>query len=79
MDFVFGNPGDTPFVGDFDGDGTDSIGLHRASTGLVYYRNSLTEGIADSSFMYGNPGDRFVAAEWEGAPGGQDTVAMFRP
>ena len=79
LDFVFGNPGDTPFVEDFDGDGTDSIGLHRASTGLVYYRNSLTEGIADSSFVYGNPGDRFVAGEWEGAPGGQDTVAMFRP
>ena len=34
-DYLFGNPGDKPFVGDFDGDGEDTVGLHRESTGLV--------------------------------------------
>ncbi|RPI23707.1 MAG: hypothetical protein EHM57_03570, partial [Actinobacteria bacterium] len=55
--FIFGNPGDIPFVGDFDGDGIDSIGLHRQSTGEVYFRNSLSSGAADSSLVYGDPGD----------------------
>jgi hypothetical protein len=75
--FLFGNPGDTPFVGDFDGDGIDTVGLHRASTGFVYFRDSLTDGNADSSFFYGNPGDVILAGDWDGD--GDDTVAVFRP
>ena len=53
--FQFGNPGDKPFVGDFDGDGIDEVGLHRESTGFVYYRNTLTTGIADNQFFLGDP------------------------
>ena len=79
FDYVFGNPGDKPFVGDFDGDGTDTIGLHRESTGLVYFRNSHTRGIANEEFIYGNPGDQILAGEWHGGPGGGvDTVGIFR-
>ena len=67
------------FVGDFDRDGTDSIGLHRESTGLVYFRNSHTLGTADEEFIYGNPGDQILAGEWHGGPGGGvDTVGIFR-
>ncbi|HLE39501.1 MAG TPA: NHL repeat-containing protein, partial [Acidimicrobiia bacterium] len=40
--YYFGNPGDKPFVGDFNGDGTETVGLHRESTGLVYFRNTHT-------------------------------------
>ena len=76
--FVFGNPGDKPFVGDFDGDGVDEVGLHRESSGFVYYRNSLTTGIADHEFYFGDPGDRFVAGDW-GIVDGVDTPAVFRP
>ncbi len=75
--FVFGDPGDKPFVGDFDGDGADEVGLHRESTGLVYYRFTLTEGAADRSFIFGDPGDRVVAGDWDGD--GVDTVAVYRP
>jgi hypothetical protein len=75
--FVFGNPGDTPFTGDFDGDGIDTVGLHRGSTGLVYFRNSLTTGVADSEFIYGDPGDRLAAGDWDGD--GEDTVGVYRP
>ena len=60
----FGNPGDKPFVGDFDGDGTDTVGLHRESTGLVYFRNTNTQGIAEFEFYFGNPGDRLIAGDW---------------
>ncbi len=76
--FLFGNPGDKPVVGDWDGDGIDEIGLHRESTGFFYYRNTLTTGIADGQFYFGDPGDRFVSGDW-GVVDGVDTPAMFRP
>ncbi|RPI24411.1 MAG: hypothetical protein EHM57_02760, partial [Actinobacteria bacterium] len=74
--YAFGNPGDVPFVGDFDGDGDDTIGLHRASTGFVYFRNALTTGIADNSFYWGDPGDVVFAGDWNSD--GVDTPALFR-
>jgi hypothetical protein len=64
-------------VGDFDGDGTATIGLHRESTGLVYFRNSHTQGVADNEFIFGDPGDRLVAGDWTGD--GIDSVGVFRP
>ncbi len=78
FDFLFGNPGDKPVVGDWDGDGADEVGLHRESTGFFYYRNSLATGMADGQFYFGDPGDRFVAGDW-GILDGRDTPAVFRP
>ena len=75
--YLFGNPGDRPFVGDFDGDGEDTVGLHRESTGLVYFRNTNTTGPADSQFVFGDPGDLIAAGDWIGT--GRDTVAVYRP
>jgi hypothetical protein len=75
--FLFGNVGDKPFVGDYDGDGVDTIGLHRESSGLVYFRNTNTTGVADSQFIFGNPGDKIVAGDWDGD--GDDTVGVYRP
>jgi Tol biopolymer transport system component len=77
LDYYFGNPGDKPFVGDFDGDGIDTIGLHRESTGLVYFRNDHLQGPAQWSFLLGDPGDRVVAHDWN--RDGADSVAVFRP
>jgi hypothetical protein len=76
LSYVFGNPGDKPFVGDFDGDGIETAGLHRESTGLVYFRNSHTQGIADHQFIFGDPGDRIVAGDWNGDTG--DAPAVYR-
>ena len=75
--FLFGNPGDKPFVGDFNDDGVDTIGLHRESTGLVYFRNSNSTGVANSQFIYGDPGDKLVAGDWDG--NGTDTIGVYRP
>jgi hypothetical protein len=78
--FVFGNPGDKPFAGDLDGDGIDEVGLHRETTGFVYYRNTLTTGNADNTFFYGDPGDQIIAGDWaQKPPNGTDTVGIFRP
>ena len=75
--YVFGNPGDKPFVGDFDGDGVETVGLHRESTGLVYFRNSHSQGNADAQFIFGNPDDRLIAGDWNGD--GVFSPALFRP
>ncbi len=78
FNYVFGNPGDKPFVGDFDGNGEDTVGLHRESTGFVYFRNSHSQGNANAEFFFGDPGDRLVAGDW-GVIDGTDTPAVFRP
>ena len=75
--FVFGNPGDKPFVGDFNGDGVDTVGLHRESTGLVYFRNANSTGKAHRQFIFGDPGDLITAGDWDGD--GDDTVGVYRP
>ncbi len=75
--FYFGNPGDKPFVGDFNGDGIDTIGLHRESSGFVYFRNTNDQGVAHLQFFYGDPGDQLIAGDWNGD--GIDTVAVYRP
>ncbi len=75
--YLFGVVGDKPFVGDFDGDGIDTVGLHRETTGFLYFRNTNTTGIAHSQFYFGNPGDRLVAGDWTGR--GTDTPGVFRP
>ncbi len=76
LSFTFGDPGDVPFAGDFDGDGVDTVGLHRPSTGRVYYRNTLDSGAADNDFIWGNPGDSVFAGDWDGD--GDDTVGLTR-
>jgi hypothetical protein len=76
--FLFGNPGDKPVVGDWDGDGIDEVGLHRESTGFFYWRNTLDTGIASGEIFFGDPGDRFVAGDW-GTVDGIDTPAIYRP
>ncbi|HLF60118.1 MAG TPA: hypothetical protein VI980_02935 [Acidimicrobiia bacterium] len=77
LSYYFGNPGDKPFAGDFNGDGIDTIGLHRETTGLVYFRNTHTQGVADHQFLFGNPADLLVAGDWTGV--GFSTPALFRP
>ncbi|MDH3306705.1 MAG: hypothetical protein OEO77_04195, partial [Acidimicrobiia bacterium] len=76
-DFLFGNPGDKPFTGDFDGDQIDEVGLHRESSGFIYYRLTLTEGQADAQYFFGDPGDVMLTGDWNGD--GTDTVAVYRP
>ena len=75
--FYFGNPGDYPFVGDWDCDGIDTPGLYRQSDGFVYLRNSNTQGVADIRFFFGDPGDFPLAGDFDGD--GCDTVSIYRP
>jgi hypothetical protein len=75
--FYYGNPGDLPFAGDWDCDGTDTPGLYRQSDGYVYLRDSNSQGVADRTFFFGNPGDIPIAGDFNG--NGCDTVSIYRP
>jgi hypothetical protein len=75
--YVFGDPGDKPFIGDFNGDGKETAGLHRESTGLVYFRNSHTQGNANAQFYFGDPGDRLIAGDWNAD--GMFSPGLYRP
>lgn len=76
-EFFYGNPGDTPFLGDWDGDGVETPGLYRRSDGYVYLRNSNTQGVADIRFFFGIPGDVPLVGDFDGD--GRDTVSIYRP
>jgi len=44
---------------------------------LVYFRNTNTTGIADFDFIFGDPGDKLIAGDWDGD--GDETVGVYRP
>jgi hypothetical protein len=93
--FGFGDPDRThgqedanwmPLVGDWDGNGIDTVGLFDPATCTWYLRNSLSGGYADVTFSYGDPdlthghGDANwipVVGDWNGDRG--DSSGFFDP
>jgi RHS repeat-associated protein len=75
--FVFGQPGDIAVAGDWDGDGTDTVGVFRpGTTGTFYLSNRNDQGFAEITFNYGINGDRPLAGDWNSD--GVDTIGVFR-
>ena len=70
----YGLPGDYPVVGDWDGNGTVTIGIYR--NGTFYLRNANTVGFADLVFPFGTPGDQPIAGDWNND--GTDTIGVYR-
>jgi matrixin len=70
----YGQGGDYPVTGDWDGNGTDTIGVYRAGSFLL--RNSNTVGFADLAFAFGSSGDQPIAGDWNGD--GIDTIGVYR-
>jgi hypothetical protein len=63
----YGDPGDLPVVGDWDGDGTTTVGVVR--DGHWFLRSAAGGGTADTDFTYGDAGDIPVVGRWvEGDP-----------
>jgi hypothetical protein len=71
----YGLGGDYPVVGDWDGNGTVTIGVYR--DGHFYLKNANTLGFADNVFPFGQPGDQPIAGDWDGD--GDDTIGVYRP
>ena len=87
--FVFGDVrfvavdqlGTIPVVGDWDGDGVDTIGVvvyDFSPTGPIrwHLRNSNTAGPPDLSVVYSRGRDRPVTGDWDGD--GDDTIGVVR-
>jgi hypothetical protein len=55
-----------PVVGDWDGNGTTTIGVFDPSIGNFYLRNSNSAGVADLSIFFGGSGDIPIAGDWDG-------------
>ncbi len=67
---VFGLPGDTPIVGNWDGIGVDDPGVVRTQgTQLVWYfdtSSSSLNGDAERSLTYGPAGATPISGDWDG-------------
>jgi hypothetical protein len=75
--FSFGTPGAVPLMGDWDGDGIDTVGTYDPPTTTVTLRNANDAGPADIAFTLGQPGDAAIAGDFDGD--GVDTIGSWDP
>jgi hypothetical protein len=68
-----------PLVGDWDGDGIDTIGTYdstsHATDGIFLLKNALAQGAPDHTIQYGNKAHIPVVGDWDGD--GKDTIGVF--
>ncbi|OGC47040.1 hypothetical protein A2886_03070 [candidate division WWE3 bacterium RIFCSPHIGHO2_01_FULL_42_13] len=64
-------PPDQFLVGDWDGDGDDTIGVKRGS---LYLLDNDADGYADVTFNYGGSTDIPIVGDWDGD--GDDTIGL---
>ena len=74
----FGASGDVPLVGDWDGNGTFTIGVYRPSNSTFYLKNSNSAGLPDIIVPFGASGgdDLPVVGDWDG--NGTTTIGVYR-
>jgi hypothetical protein len=72
--FTFGDPGDTVYYGDWNGDGIDTPMIRRG--GQYTVSNSNSNSMGDYVFYYGNPDDIVLVGDWNGD--GVDTLTVRR-
>ncbi len=73
--FTFGQNGDTPLSGDWDGNGIDTVGLYRNSNSNFILSNTFKGTIDFPAVVFGNPDTRPIAGDWDGD--GVDTIGVF--
>ena len=62
--FDFGQAGDIPIMGDWNGDGTWTVGVVRGNRWFL--RDENTAGPPQYDFTFGKPGDIPVVGDWNG-------------
>lgn len=72
-----GASGDIPLAGDWDGNGTTTVGVFRSSNNTFYLSNSNSVGFADLTIPYGAVGDVPIVGDWDG--NGTTTIGVYRP
>ncbi len=74
ISFSWGARSDEVLVGDWNGDGKDTLMLRRGNT--FHLKNTLASGGADKTFSYGRAKDVILVGDWNG--NGKDTLAVRR-
>jgi parallel beta-helix repeat protein len=66
-----------PVVGDWDGDGVDTVGLYNAADGVFYLKRGFVTANDELLFTFGPAGEdwRPVAGDWDGDQ--VDTVGLY--
>jgi hypothetical protein len=72
-----GDASDLPVVGDWDGDGVDTIGVYRTITGFYFLSDSNMMPEVNHTFLFGNPGDAPFAGRWA-ADMTHDGIGVYR-
>ncbi|WP_052436500.1 phytase [Georgenia sp. SUBG003] len=72
--FRYGRLTDPVLIGDWDGDGADTIMVRRGN--VFHVTDELRGGPAERVFAYGRPGESVLVGDWDGD--GRDTLAVRR-
>ncbi|MDM8322797.1 hypothetical protein QUW48_04485, partial [Bifidobacterium pullorum] len=59
---LYGRSDDEVLVGDWDGDGRDTLAVRRGAT--YYIANTIKTGDADKVFTYGRTNDAVLTGDW---------------
>lgn len=66
-----------PLAGDWDGNGTDTVGVYNPGTSRFHLDNSREDPQPSVEFQFGNRGSLAVAGDWDGD--GRDGVGVYEP
>ncbi|GAA4288821.1 hypothetical protein [Georgenia daeguensis] len=72
--FTYGRADDRVYVGDWNGDGIDTLAVRRAN--VYHFANGPSGGPTSNSIVYGSAGDTVLMGDWDGD--GDDTPAVRR-
>ena len=75
VSFEFGVYGDIFVAGDWDGNGSDTLGVRRGSEFILANANPATT--VTNRFTYGDASDIAIAGDWNGDK--RSTIGVFRP
>src|SRR4051794_13076735 len=75
IELIRGDRGDRPVACDWNGDGTETVGVFRKGRFFLFDSNEKdAQPVAD--FWFGNPGDQPLCGDWDG--NGKDSVGVWR-
>ena len=75
--FTFGQTGDLPIAGDWDGNGSDGVGFFRGGKSTFFLSNGFQGSIDIKPFIFGSVGSKPLAGDWNGD--GITTIGVFNP
>jgi hypothetical protein len=74
--FLYGQAGDKPLAGDWNGDGISQIGIYRNGKWQLDTNGDGRFTTADELVEFGQPGDKPVVGDWTGS--GVDNICVYR-